>query len=247
MARSLQRAPRSPGKATLFHLVLHALASVLHERPRLNRFIAGRRIYDRDGVFVSFAAKKKMDDDAPLSTVKRRFAPGESFDELVAALGRDIGDARSDRKSTVDRELGVLLRLPAPALDLAVAALRRLDAWGLAPSSLTASDPMYTSAFVANLGSLRIDAAYHHLYEHGNCPLFVAIGQVAMTPVVRDGAIVARPILPIRYSFDERVEDGLYCAGALDLLRLRIEEPGVASKDAGIGDARDRADGGVRR
>jgi hypothetical protein len=234
------------GKATLFHLVVHALASVLHDRPRLNRFVAGRRIYDRDGVFVSFAAKKRMDDDAPLSTVKRRFEPGETFDELVAALTRDIGTARSDKKSTVDRELGVLLRLPGPALDLAVGVLRRLDAWGLAPSALTASDPMYASAFVANLGSLRIDAAYHHLYEHGNCPLFVAIGQVAPKPVVRDSVIVARPILPIRYSFDERVEDGLYCARALELLRARIEHPEVPSASAGTGDNRDRA-GGVRR
>ena len=75
------------------------------------------------------------------------------------------------------------------------------------------TDPLYTSAFVANLGSIGIDAAYHHLYEHGNCPLFVTIGQV------RDGQ------LTIRYTFDERVEDGLYCAKSLQVLAQRIEDP----------------------
>ena len=59
-----------PGaRATLFHLYLHTLASVLHERERLNRFTLGRRTYQRTGVFLSFAAKKAMSDDAPPSSV----------------------------------------------------------------------------------------------------------------------------------------------------------------------------------
>jgi len=84
---------------------------------------------------------------------------------------------------------------------------------------------MYTSAFLANLGSLKIDAAYHHLYEHGNCPLFVTIGRVAQVPAVEDGNVVTQSQVTIRYSFDERVEDGLYCAKALQLLQQRLENP----------------------
>jgi hypothetical protein len=72
--------------ARLFHLVLHALASVLHECERLNRFTVGRRTYQRSGVFLSFAAKKAMSDDAPLATIKRRFDKGERFSALVASL-----------------------------------------------------------------------------------------------------------------------------------------------------------------
>jgi hypothetical protein len=56
--------------ANLFPLLLHALASVLHERERLNRFTVRRRTYQRRGVFLSFAAKKAMADDAPLATIK---------------------------------------------------------------------------------------------------------------------------------------------------------------------------------
>jgi pyruvate/2-oxoglutarate dehydrogenase complex dihydrolipoamide acyltransferase (E2) component len=107
-----------------------------------------------------------------------------------------------------------------------VGLLKRLDAVGLAPRALLDSDPMYASAFVANLGSIKIDAAYHHLYEHGNCPLFVAVGQVQRTPHVDDdGAVQVRPSVTVRYTYDERIEDGLYCAAALDLLRRRVEDP----------------------
>ncbi len=213
-------------RATVFHLVLHALASVLHERPRLNRFAVGRRIYDRRGVHLSFAAKKQLRDDAPLATVKREFPAGEGFAAMVAALTGEVRTAKSDQVSTIDRELDVLLRLPGPVLDVALGLLRRLDAWGLAPRALLDSDPMYASAFVANLGSVRLDAAYHHLYEHGNCPLFVTIGQVQPRPLVAaDGQLAVRPTVTLRYTYDERVEDGLYCATSLELIRRRLEDP----------------------
>jgi hypothetical protein len=213
-------------RLTVFPLLLHVLAQILHERPRLNRFVSGRRIHQRDGVYLSFAAKKRFDDDAPLAVVKRRFDAGESFDALCASLGEAVTEARSDRPSAVDRELGVLLRLPAPVLEGAVRLLRSLDFFGMAPRALLEHDPMYTSVFVANLGSIGLDAAYHHLYEYGNCPLFVTVGKVERAPVVTDaGAIEARDTVQLKFTYDERIEDGLYCARSLELLQARIEDP----------------------
>jgi hypothetical protein len=214
-------------RLTVFHLLLFGLARTLHERPRLNRFVAGRRIHERDGVWISFAAKKRLDDDAPLSVVKRRFEPGESFDEMVAALAAGVEEARSDRPSSMDRELGLLMRLPPLVLDGAVRLLQTLDFFNLAPRALIAHDPMYTSVFVANLGSIKIDAAYHHLYEYGNCPLFVTLGRIEQAPVVTEGGVVeARPVVRLKYTYDERIEDGLYCARALDLLERTLARPG---------------------
>jgi hypothetical protein len=197
----------------LFHLMLFALASVLRDRERLNRFTLGHRTYQRNGVFLSFAAKKAMSDDAPLATIKRRFEPGESFDALVASLTGDIGEARSDKPSHIDRELSILLKLPGFLLAFLIGLLKRAYAWGLAPRSLVDTDPMYTSAFVANLGSIGLDAAYHHLFEHGNCPLFMTIGRVEDNHVT------------LKFTYDERVEDGLYAAHSLQLLKQRIEDP----------------------
>ena len=216
---------RTGQRATAFHLVLHALGRVLHERPHLNRFVAGRRIYDRRGVFMTFAAKKAMHDDAPLATVKRAFPAGESFAEMVGALTTDIRVARSDAISKVDKELGFFLRFPGFLLAASVGLLRWLDSHGLAPFALIGDDPMYTSAFIANLGSLKIDAAYHHLYEYGNCPLFCPVGRLATAPVVVDGAVEARPALLLRYSYDERIEDGFYAASAIAKVRGWIEDP----------------------
>jgi hypothetical protein len=216
---------RTGARATVFHLVMHALAGVLHERDRLNRFTVGRRTYQRDGVFLSFAAKQQMSDDAPLRTIKRACPADETFAELVERTTGEVGGARGAEVTAMDRELELLLKLPGFLLGFLVRALDRLYAWGLAPRALIDTDPMYTSAFLANLGSLKIDAAYHHLYEHGNCPLFVTIGQITEVPAVVDGVLATRPELTLRFTFDERVEDGLYCARTLRLLQQRIEAP----------------------
>jgi hypothetical protein len=140
-------------------------------------------------------------------------------------LGGELSTARSAKPSHIDKELGVLLRIPSVLLSMLIGVLGKMYAWGLAPRSLVDTDPMYCSAFVANLGSIKIDAAYHHLYEHGNCPLFVTIGQIQQVPAVDNGQVVARPTLTLRYTFDERVEDGLYCARSLSLFRERVENP----------------------
>ena len=216
---------RGEGKATVFHLVLHALATVLHERERLNRFTVGRRTFQRTQVLLSFAAKKRLADDAALATVKRAFAPGETFAALVAAVSGEVGAAKSDALSAMDRELNVLLKVPGFLLAFGIGLLKRLYAIGLAPRSLVDTDPMYASAFIANLGSIGLPAAYHHLYEHGNCPLFVTIGKVEQAPAVDGDRVVVRPQLVLRYTFDERVEDGLYCARSLEMLATRIADP----------------------
>lgn len=223
------RNAREPTRATLFHLLLHGIAGVLHERERLNRFTIGHRTYQRTAVLLSFAAKKGMSDDAPLATIKRRFPPGEAFDALVRELTTEVSGARSATPSAMDKELAAVLALPGFLLAPSLALLRRLYGLGLAPRTLIDTDPLYTSAFVANLGSLGLDAAFHHLYEHGTCPLFVTLGQIthvaALAPAADREPTVSRPEVTIRYTFDERIEDGLYCARSLQLLKQRLEDP----------------------
>ena len=43
--------------ATLFHLFLWAMGRVLNQRTGLNRFVSGGRIYERKGVYLSFARR----------------------------------------------------------------------------------------------------------------------------------------------------------------------------------------------
>lgn len=221
-------------RAAMIHLLIWGFAKVVAERPRLNRFVAGGRIYERDGIWVSFSAKKAKVDGAPIVVIKKKIDPSWSFEQLVETIESGIGEGRSDKLSATDKELGLLFRLPA----ILVWALTRiqvmLDYFGLLPASFYRNDPLYASVLIANLGSVHLESAFHHLYEYGNIPIFMAAGRVQDEVVVGpERTPVVEPVLTVRYTFDERIEDGLYCARALEMFRALLEDPANASRPEG--------------
>jgi hypothetical protein len=211
---------------TLFHLVLFAIGRGFHAKPGMNRFVAGGRLYQRKGVQLSFAAKRQFDEKAALVTVKLPFYADEPFEACVRRIKEQIGEGRSDKVRTVDKEVKLALSLPGPVLRAALAVLRFLDRVNLMPGSMIANDPMYASAFVANLGSVGIDRTYHHLYEWGTASLFCVIGPPKKVVAAGPGdQPVVKEMLELRWSFDERINDGFYCAMALRSFVRIVEDP----------------------
>ena len=205
-------------RITLFHLILRALTRVLDEKPRLNRFVTGGKLWQRDGIWLSFSAKQAMDEDAPVVTVKLLMNPEDSLEDTVEQICSALERRRRGRREASDGEIDLLLRLPTPVIRLVMRVVRGLDAVGLLPARMIDPDPLYASAFIANLGSVGLDAAYHHLWEYGNIPVFCVVGRI------REGEDGRRRIT-LKYTYDERVEDGLYAAHALELLRDLLEKP----------------------
>lgn len=220
---------RSSRKISFFHLYTWAAVQTLAARPRLNRFIAGTRLYNRKGIWISYSAKKAMNDDSPVVVRKCRIEPGRPFGDLVDQLCSDVDEGRAAKKSHVDKELGIVLALPGFLLKLLLLLQTWLDSVNLLPKALIEPDPMYSSMFIANLGSLKLDAVHHHLYEYGNIPVFTCIGRRHRVVRANDKGEVTTPLVcVVKYTYDERVEDGLYCAAALDHLRVLLEDPQAA-------------------
>ena len=230
----LQRWSAANGKkATLFHLILFAVARTLHERPGLNRFVSGGRIYQRNGVFLSFAAKAQFADEAPIVTIKLEFPKDDTFAACVERVANAVGGARGPadgkKKSTVDKELGLAMMLPGFMLRGVMALLRWLDRVNLMPAGMIASDPMYASAFLANLGSVGIDDTFHHLYEYGTVSLFGAVGRAEKAVfATASGGVEVRDALKLCWTFDERINDGFYCASSLAGVQRIVEDPASA-------------------
>jgi len=222
----LNRSRPEGRRMTQFHLLLRGLTRVLTEFPRLNRFVAGGRHYQRIGIWLSFSGKTSLDADAPVYARKMRFHAEDSLEAMVDTILGTIAEGRSGKESASDREVKLIMRLPGPLRRAVVRAGRWLDALGLMPAAMIAQDPMYASAFVANLGSVGLDAAYHHLFEYGTTPIFVAMGRLHRAPFVReDGSVTSREVFVLKYTYDERTEDGFYCARALERLKHLLEHP----------------------
>lgn len=213
-------------RISFLHLLTHALVQTLHEWPKLNRFTMGGRHYQRKGIWISYSGKKAFTHDAPVVAFKQEMKADASFAARVDQLSGAVKEGKSDKESSVDKELKIFLRVPAFLLRLGVKLLFWLDSWNLLPHFFFRDDPLYSSAFIANLGSIKLDAGFHHLFEYGNIPVFVVIGKHGPAPYVKpDGTLGVRQEIILRWNYDERVEDGLYCARALDALRERLESP----------------------
>jgi hypothetical protein len=215
--RNRERPPDRP--ITLFHLMLRSGAQALYLRPGVNRFVKGGKLWQRHGEWITFSAKVRIEDGAPLVTIKRRFEPTtETLDQMVDGIYGMIRPARAGKKSTSDKEMSLLLRLPGFVISGLLKLLDVADRFGLVPRSMIDSDPLYTSCFVANLGSVGHDAGFHHLWEHGTCSLFGVIGKV------RRGAD-GRRLVTICWTYDERIEDGLYSYITIAGIKERVEHP----------------------
>jgi len=234
-AEAWLRARRDAGHRDLgwLHLFVAALVRTLSQHPRLNRFVAGRRIYARNEILVSLAVKPRLAHDSPETVVKMGFPPGATIHEVAAILDAAVAQARAEPAAgATDRVAGLLAALPDFVLELAMALIRRLDRHGLLPAALHRASPFHASAFVTDLGSLGIGPIYHHLYEFGTVSIFLAFGKKERERVLdAAGRVVERKWIAVKVVNDERICDGHAYATAfrfmLGLFRHpeRLERP----------------------
>ena len=224
----LERARAAFGTdVNITHLLVAAARQTLSDNPTMNQFISGNRLYRRKNIDVTFSMKrKKLNKKAKLSAVKMRMDnQSETLQELVERINSHIHIERSGRKTSVDQELDLLSVLPRRLMKGVVNTVGWLDYNNILPKFFMEQDGFYTSMFIANLGSLGMRPAFHHLYEYGNCPLFLMVGRIEERPMVRDGVVVAENIMHIRWSYDERIDDGLSSNYGMATFRKALEDP----------------------
>jgi hypothetical protein len=210
---------RPPDKQlTLFHLYLRSVALGLHDTPEVDRFIAGGRIYQRKTASLTFSAMKELQRGSVLLTVKRAFPPGETLHGMVDRVLDSLVSRRSGKKTQADKEIDLALYLPSFLIRAGMKLLNWGNALGVLPKSMMDDDPLFTSLFVANMGSIGMETGHHHLWEYGTCSGFCVMGKIRTRP---DGS---RYVI-CSYTWDERVADGLATSFALNAFKERVENP----------------------
>jgi len=213
-------------KISLFHIVLAAGVRTLALRPEANRFVVGHRIYQRRTIDLSFVVKRELSEEASETTVKISFDPRSTIADVVEQVTSVVKATKQSSTSRDEAATAIVTKLPRSLIRLAIRAVRTLDYFGLLPASFIKDDALYTSAFLANLGSIGADAVFHHLYEWGNAPFFVAVGQRKKGLVINErGEPAVEEVLDLKFSLDERITDGVYYTATISLLTDLIENP----------------------
>ncbi len=211
---------------SMMHLLIAAYVRATAQRPALNRFIRGQRVWTRDEVEISLTIKKEMSLDSPDTVVKITVPRDATLQVIYDELNRVITEYRDNPGGDFDNTAKFLSYLPSVLLKFVVWLLKLLDYFGLLPRFLTNLSPFHCSFFITSMGSLGIPPIYHHLYDFGTCPIFVSFGAKQRSYEVNpDGSVYKHSYMDLTVVTDERICDGYYFASSLKLLKGILRNP----------------------
>ena len=194
----------------------------------MNRFIAGQRIYQRgDEIAICMMVKKSMELNAQESAIKVIFNPADSAEDVYRNLEAAIEEARQEGDSNLFDVVAKAINLmPALLIRVFISLLEFMDYFGFMPKIIHKASPFHSSMFVTNLGSLGIPPVYHHLYNFGTCPVFIAFGaKRTALEVQKDGSVEKHKYVDFTVVSDERITDGHYYATAFKQLDWILRHP----------------------
>ncbi len=211
---------------SMMHVMIAAYVRLVSQRPQLNRFIRGQRIWTRRNVEISLTIKKEMLLESPDTVVKITVPPDATLKDVYDALNEKIVGYRENPGGDFDNTAKVLTCLPGLLFKFTVASLRFLDYFGLMPKFIQKVSPFHCSYFITSMGSLGIPPIYHHLYDFGTCPVFFAFGaKRRVYEPDSEGQIKKKQYMDFTFVLDERICDGYYYASSLRLLKQIIRNP----------------------
>lgn len=211
---------------SLMHVMIAAYIRIVAQRPALNRFIRGQRIWTRKNVEIALTIKKEMTLESPDTVVKVTLPKNATLRDVYEALNAEIVNYRNDPSGDFDDTVNVLSRIPALVMKFVVHLLKTMDYFGLIPKFLLKISPFHCSYFITSMGSLGIPPIFHHLYDFGTCPVFCAFGTKRRAyEMDSEGTVKKKSYIDFTYVLDERICDGYYYASALRILKNIMKNP----------------------
>lgn len=211
----------------MIHIFMAAYLRVASQCPGINRFIRGQRVYARKNMEICMAIKKEMSLNAPETVVKLDATASDTLYTVYENLKKLLEENKQEGDhNNMDTAARVLMAFPAVFLKFVVWFLKLLDYFGLLPRWLTKLSPFHGSLFITNMGSLGMPPIFHHLYNFGNLPIFIAMGKKRTEYVMnKDGEIEQKRLIDFTVMCDERICDGHYYATAFKMLKKYLENP----------------------
>lgn len=210
----------------IFHIIVAAMVKTITLRPKMNRFIANKNVYQRNEVSAAFVVKKEFDDNGGEALAFLHVKDDDTLQSIHAKIVSQIKSCRSDKPDSSTEAMDFFTKMPRFLAKFIVWIVCRLDVRGLVPQSLIETDPYYSSVVLTNLGSLKLRSGYHHLTNWGTNSVFVAVGEKKLRPFYKeDGSFEMKDSIDLGLTIDERIADGYYYSKTVHLLKKLLENP----------------------
>ncbi len=207
--RFLDAKRKSGVKITMVHLTTAVLArAVAFDVPELNCFIRRGSVVGRKRLNVMVPVM--LDSQSGVSSVLVNDAHARPVSDLANDIRQQAQMSRSGEESKASRNKYILNKIPWPFRR----AVFKLVKWltvdlGVEMRSLGLSSDSFGSFIVSDIGSFGLTSGMAALFPAAKIPAVIIMGKMEEKPVVRDGEVVIRTILPLTGTFDHRIVDGM--------------------------------------
>lgn len=213
---------------TYFHAFLAAIARTIYHRPKLNRFISNRHMYEHNEILLSFVAKMTLDDKSEELMLVVPIDENDTIETIADKTAEKVNKLRSAsvEKKGANNAADTLGKMPNIIRVPIFAIIKTLAKFGMLPSSLTDNNIYFSSMIISNLGSIGCGAIYHNLADFGSCSSLTTIGEINDEVIVNEkGKQEIRKMCEFGITLDERIGDGFYFARCVDLIEKILDDP----------------------
>ena len=218
---------------TFFHAIVAATAKTIYNRPKLNRFVANRHIYEHNEVIISFVAKIAFTDKSEEMMILVPIDKNDTIDTISKKIKDKVYSLRNEKekKSGANDAVDTLGKLPNILRVPVVGILKWLDKKGHLPKSLMEDNIYYSSIILSNLGSIHCGAIFHNINDFGACSSLATIGEIKDEIVIENGKQTTKKLCEFGINLDERIADGYYFAKSVKLLQYIFDNPKLLEEE----------------
>ena len=196
-------------KITMTHLATVVLArAVAFDVPEMNCFIRRGGMVGREHLDVTIPVA--IGDGEGVSAVLLKDAHARTVTSIAEEIRSGAKDNRAGEESTTVKNKYLLNRIPWPLRRPVFRLLKWITVdMGFTIKSLGLSADSFGSFVVSDIGSFGLNTGMTSLMPVAKVPAVIVLGKIEEKPVVRNGEIVIRTMLPLTGTFDHRIVDGL--------------------------------------
>ena len=212
-------------KLTMVHLTTTVLARAMaFEVPEMNCFIRRGAVVGRKHLDVMLPVQ--VGGDAGVTAAIIRNAHARPVTEIAEEVRNKAARSRGGEEITAARNKYVLNRIPWPLRRPVFRLLKWITVdMGVEIKALGLSAHSFGSFVVSDIGSFGLNTGMTALMPAAKIPCVVVLGKIEEKPVVRQGEIVIRTILPLTGTFDHRIVDGMQIGKLARAIKRYFRKP----------------------
>ena len=195
-------------KITMVHMTTAVLARAMaFDAPEMNCFIRRGAVVGREHIDVMVPVQ--VGGDTGVTAAIIRNAHARPVSDIAAEIRDKAARSRGGDEITAAKNKYMLNRIPWPLRRPVFRLLKWITVdMGVEIRALGLSANSFGSFVVSDIGSFGLNTGMTALMPAAKVPCVVVLGKMEEKPVVKNGEIVIRTILPLTGTFDHRIVDG---------------------------------------